>query len=884
MAHQDLHLSGTSVALHRLHQEAAARGVDLASLPYAIRTMVENLLRHQASGGATEDDLQSALNWRQNKGRGIPLHVTRVILPDSSGIPVLQGIATLRDAVDTAGGDPLTVEPRVPVDVIVDHSLQVDHFGSKDAEALNLAVEFHRNDERYRFLKWAEQAFDNITVHPPGSGIIHQLNLEKIATVIAVSGPEHTKTAHPEFVLGGDSHTPMVNALGVLGWGVGGLDAEAAMLGYPHVYPMPEVVGLRLNGRLGPGVTTTDLALTATQRLRAEGVIAAIVEYIGEGVSSLSVPERATLANMAPEYGATAGFFPVDAQTLTYLNATRSPEHARFVEDYCRANGLLRETSTPEPSYSRVIEIDLSEVKRSVAGPARPQDRLALPQVAQDFRRRLELSKTEGGFAAKPAAQSGLTHGALAIAAITACTNTSNPSVMIAAGLIAKRATELGLQVPAHVKTSLAPGSRNVARYLDELGLLSALAEIGFHVIGYGCTTCGGKSGPLVPAMAETIDQGELVAAAALSGNRNFEGRIHRQIRANYIMSPPLVIAFALAGRIDIDLETEPLGLNAKGQPVMLADLWPADDTVAALVAAAAKPQPSPNPVQTVGSQLWQSLQAPVGPRFAWDASSSYLLPSPFFDKAAGAGDRSDEIAGARVLGAYGDSLTTDHISPGGEIPMDSAAGLYLQSLGIERQAFNTYVARRCNHEVMARATFANLRIKNLLVPEVEGGVTRLLPEMEMMTVHAAAEVYRHRGLPLVVLGGKEYGTGSSRDWAAKGSVLLGVQAVIAESFERIHRSNLVSLGILPLRFQPGEGWRQLGLTGQEPITITGIRNAIARGAPLQVQAGEVAFTVTLDASTESERQLLSNGGLLRAVLNDFVGDAAPAAQKDAQA
>ncbi|MDR0810488.1 MAG: aconitate hydratase AcnA [Gemmobacter sp.] len=873
-------LSASGRRLTGIRAAAASRGLDGARLPFAVRVMVENVARHVVAGKAGEEDLVAVLNWKRNQGRGIPLHVTRVILPDSSGIPVLQGIATLRDEVARTGGNPLAVEPRVPVDVIVDHSLQVDHFGSPDAEVLNLAVEFRRNDERYRFLKWAEQAFHRITVHPPGSGIIHQLNLERIAEVITVSGDG--VTACPEFVLGGDSHTPMVNALGVLGWGVGGLDAEAAMLGYPHVTPIPEVVGVRLTGRIGAGVMTTDIALAVTQRLRAEGVVAAIIEYIGDGVARLTVPERATLANMAPEYGATAGFFPVDTRTLRYLAQTRSEAHARLVEDYCRANDLFRSEDTPEPDYSRIIEIDLAGVMRSIAGPARPQDRLALPDVADDFRCRLALPRMEGGFAAIPAPEGGIPHGSLAIAAITACTNTSNPSVMIAAGLLAKRAIELGLSVPSHVKTSLAPGSRNVARYLAELELLPALARLGFDVIGYGCTTCGGKSGPLVPAMADAIDAGELVVAAALSGNRNFEGRIHRQVKANYIMSPPLVVAFALAGRIDLDLEAEPIAVTADGRPVMLSDLWPSDAEVAELVAAAIEIAPAAASAQTAGRRMWDALASPAGPLFAWDPVSSYLLPSPFFASAASGAQRPDVIEGARVLGAYGDSLTTDHISPGGEIPEDSPAGAYLQSLGIERSAFNTYVARRCNHEVMARATFANLRIKNFLVPEVEGGVTRSAPEGEILSIYAAAESYRQQGCPLVILGGKEYGTGSSRDWAAKGSALLGVTAVIAESFERIHRSNLVSLGILPLRFLPDQGWRQLGLSGFEPLTITGIRSAIESGTPLQVQAGATSFTVTLDISTQSERQLLARGGLLREVLSDFINKSQGTAKEEA--
>jgi len=861
---------------------AGRNGVDVAALPYAMRVMAENVARHGLAGKGSEEDLAAVLRWSENRGRGVPLHVSRVILPDSSGLPVLQGLATLRDAAARAGRDPLAVEPPVPADVIVDHSLQVDRFGTSDAEALNLEAEFGRNGERYRFLKWAQQAFRRIGIFPPGSGIIHQLNLERISKVVDTMTVGGETFAFPEFVLGGDSHTPMMNALGVLGWGIGGLDAEAAMLGYAHVFPLAEVVGVRLTGRLRPGSTTTDAALAVTQRLRAAGVVAAIVEFTGEGVRHLTVPERATLSNMAPEYGATAAFFPVDGQTIRYLSATRSPQHAAFVEDYCRRNDLFRDVGGAEPAYSRIVEIDLGEIGRSVAGPSRPQDRLDLADIAADFRARLSRPLTEGGFAARPAPAGGLTHGTLAIAAITACTNTSNPSVMIAAGLLAKKAAALGLSVPAHVKTSLAPGSRNVTRYLADLGLLPALETLGFHVVGYGCTTCGGKSGPLVPEMAEVIDRANLVAAAALSGNRNFEGRIHRQIRANYIMSPPLVVAFALAGRIDIDLESEPLGVTQDGVAVRLADLWPCDAEVAALVLRAEEAK-SDAEGPTAGSRLWGMLDAPRGPLFRWDPASTYLLPSPFFDLARAASEKgiADRIDGARVLGAYGDSLTTDHISPGGEIPLESSAGRYLTGLGIEKPAFNTYVARRCNHEVMARATFANLRIKNLLVPECEGGFTRLLPEGDIIDIYDAAGIYRERGVPVIVLGGKEYGTGSSRDWAAKGSVLLGVRAVLAESFERIHRSNLVSLGILPLRFRPGEGWRQLGLTGRETFTIHGIRRAIDEGAPVTVRGDDTAFEADLDVSTRSERTLLSRGGLLMEVYDDLVagGPTAPVAE-----
>ena len=872
---------------------AARAEIALAELPYSCRVFIENLERGRLCDPKIGADAVAAmLHWRESRGVGVPLSVGRVILPDSSGLPVLLDLASLRDAVAEAGCDPAAVEPRIPVDVIVDHSLQVDVSASPDAMARNMAREFERNSERYSFLKWAQQAFRSVRVYPPGTGIIHQVNLEHIASVVTRIETPLGEIACPDFVIGGDSHTPMVNGIGVLGWGVGGIEAQAAMLGQPYVFPVPEFVGVRLTGTLPPGATTTDLVLTVTERLRRERVVSTVIEYFGPGAATLSVPSRATLANMAPEYGATAGFFPIDAQTIAYIARTRSPEHAAFVEAYARANAMFREPDLPDPLYSRVIEIDLAGVRRSVAGPRRPQDRLDLTAVARDFAGRLPQSLAEGGFAtdpetavpiATPDGPATLRHGALAIAAITACTNTSNPAVMIAAGLLARNAIAAGLTVPAWVKTSLAPGSRVVTRYLEELGLLASLETLGFGVVGYGCTTCGGKSGPLLPAMAQAIDAGGLVVAAALSGNRNFEGRIHRQIRANYIMSPPLVVAFALAGRIDIDLESEPLNGPDAQKPIRLADLWPDEAEIATLAARAGDARLFREVYgDTPSDLLWNELAAPTGLRFGWNRQSSYLVEPPFLDLAR---ERAREgvpeaLHGARVLGAYGDSLTTDHISPSGEIPVDSPAGRYLIGLGIEPKAFNTYVGRRCNHEVMARATFANLRIKNQMVPGREGGWTRLLPEREVVSVHEAATAYHEQGVPLIVLGGKDYGMGSSRDWAAKGSALLGVRAVIAESYERIHRSNLIGMGVVPLRFAEGQGWRQLGLDGTESFDIEGLSSAIDGTAPAIVTAtgaaGPIRFAVTADISTLSERACLRAGGVMAEVLAFFTRRVVP--------
>ncbi|GAA4342845.1 aconitate hydratase AcnA [Pigmentiphaga soli] len=883
---------------HHIADISQAAGRAVSDYPYVVRVLLENLCRNRAWGRpVTEADIRGLLDWQAHIGADLPLYVTRVILPDSSGLPVLQDLAALRDAVAARGGDVAAVDTRVPVDLIVDHSLQVDYWGAADAAERNLAREFERNAERYRFLKWAQQAYAGLRLFPPGTGIIHQVNLEYIAPVICrVERPDGV-WAHPDFVIGGDSHTPMVNALGVLGWGVGGIDAEAALLGQAYSFPIPRVVGVRLTGRIRPPALTTDAALLITDTLRRAGVTSCAVEFFGPAIASLTVQERATIANMAPEYGATCGYFPIDGQTLAYLRATgRSDEHVALVEAYGRANHLYRDAADPTPSYSEIVEIDLDAVLPSMAGPRRPQDRMPLARIAEDFRSRLPRPLDDGGFAAAQAPGTGaMDHGSIALAAITSCTNTSNPAVMLAAGIVARKAVARGLQPPAWIKRSLAPGSRTVTRYLEEAGLLAPLAALGFDLIGYGCTTCGGKSGPLLPEAAREIEQRGLVAAAVLSGNRNFEGRIHKLIRANYIGAPPLVVLYALAGRIDIDLAHDPIAIDPAGAPVFFHDLWPTPEEIAQAMPAATRREIFVDTYRTsaAGSSLWDTLEAPTGPLFPWDRQSHYLVEPPFFrhaDAAGGLERLERELQGARVLAAFGDSVTTDHISPGGEIPADTPAGRYLIDAGVAPNDFNSYVARRGNHEVMARATFANIRIKNLLVPGTEGGVTVHFPDRTPCTIFEAAGAYRDAGIATVILAGKEYGTGSSRDWAAKGSALLGVKAVLAESFERIHRANLVGMGVLPLAFLPGQGWRQLGLDGAESFAFLGLVDGVMEGAPITVEAtgpsGVIRFQVQAQVLTQAERQLMREGGIpasvLRACLHasgtvpDFNGETQP--------
>jgi aconitate hydratase len=880
---------------------ARAAGRDIASFPFVIRVLLENLARHRSWGAdVSDEEMQALLDWRSHMDAGLPLRVARVILPDSSGLPVLQDLAALRDAVAKLGGDVTAVDASIPFDLVIDHSLQVDYWGDENAIGRNMTREFERNAERYRFVKWAQQAFKGLRVFPPGSGIIHQINLEHISPVVQSVNRPDGRWLYPDFVIGGDSHTPMINALGVLGWGVGGIDAEAALLGHAYTFPVPEVVGVKLTGRIVAPALTTDVALFITQALRRANVTGCMVEYFGDAARALAVPERATIANMAPEYGATCGFFATDEQTLAYLRSSGRPtELIEWVEAYCRANHLWGDCAGTQPQYSRVIEIDLSEAKPCMAGPRRPQDQMPLSQIAADFRARLHQPIVDGGFGIAAAGTAGhkespaatiasplkLAHGAIVLAAITSCTNTSNPVVMLAAGLVAKKAVERGLALPTWVKASLAPGSRTVTRYLEEAGLLAPLSALGFALIGYGCTTCGGKSGPLPTEVAADIQERGPVVASVLSGNRNFDGRIHKLIRANYIGAPPMVVLYALAGRIDIDLETEPLGHDAAGRPVFMHELMPSSADIQALLPLANSRSlfESIYDPANLDGQTWRELDAPVGDHFTWDPQSTYLVEPPFFQHTPD-DDSLTKLAstlhGTRVLAAFGDSLTTDHISPGGEIPAETPPGEYLQKAGVAPRDFNSYIARRCNFHVMTRATFANIRIKNALLPGVEGGVTRHFPDGEQMTIFDAATAYQREGHTTIILAGKEYGTGSSRDWAAKGTALLGIKAVIAESFERIHRANLIGMGVIPLAFAPGDGWRQLGLTGEETFDFENVAAGVRDGSPIDVTARHdtrtVRFQTFAQVLTAAERRLLAEGGIPMSVLRGFL----PTAQK----
>ena len=860
-------------------------------LPYCLRILLENCLRNQADGFASQADIDRLVQWRPGASPfAVPVRVTRVIMPDSSGLPALMDIAALRDAVARHGGDPAAVQPLSPMDLVIDHSVTVDHYGHKDAIELNVRREFERNNERYRFFKWAQKSFGKTRVVPPGTGIIHQVHLESLAEVITTEQRDGQTVIFPEFVLGGDSHTPMINGLGVLGWGVGGVEIEAAVLGEPYISAVPQVVGVRLTGALRPGVTVTDLVLTVTNRLRAHGVTGDFIEFCGPAYAALTVFDRATIANMAPEYGATAAYFPIDAMTIDYLRQTGRPaEHVALVERYARDAGFFH--TGPEPAFSAVVELDLGTVEASLAGPKRPQDRVPLASAGSSFREALHRTVKEGGYE-RPELEAGrrstitlggvpfgFGDGSLAIAAITACTSTSNPSAMLAAGLLARKAVEAGLTVPPFVKTSMAPGSKVVTRYLEELGLLPFLETLGFFVVGYGCTTCSGKSGALVPEVAEAIERDGLIAAAVTSSNRNFEGRIHRQLRAAYLASPPLVVAFAIAGRIDLDLTREPLGHAHDGRPVFLADIWPEAAEIDRLRVQAGRPELYRDiyASMSAGTYQWNELDAPDTLQFRWDPTSTYILRPPFFDddRLAGCAGVPDSIQGARALGVYADSLTTDHIAPAGEIPLDSPAGAFLREHGVTQTNFNAYTMRRGNHHVLTRAIYAHARIRNLLAPERDGGFTLKMPERRVETVFDAAAAYRMEGTPLIVLVGRDYGMGSSRDWAAKGPALLGVRAVIAQSFERIHRSNLVALGLLPLEFAAGESVVSLGLDGTERFDVDGLADAVAHDSPVRVQARRddgttVFFRVRVVLISDVERRTIREGGIFRRVFARF--------------
>jgi aconitate hydratase len=881
------------VGIYRLDRLAELGLGRLEQLPFSIRVWLEGLLRQCNGREITESHVEGLARWDAGSpgGSELPFVPARVILQDFTGVPAVVDLAALRSAMHRLGGDPGRINPQVPVDLVIDHSVQVDMYGRAGALYYNAEREFERNRERYEFLHWAQSAFEGFRVVPPATGIVHQVNLEYLASVVVRrQEPNGGWIAFPDTLVGTDSHTTMINGLGVLGWGVGGIEAEAAMLGEPITMLPPEVVGFELVGELPEGATATDLVLLVTQILRERDVVGKFVEYYGPGVSRLSLPDRATLANMSPEYGATMGYFPVDDETLRYLRGTGRPaEQVDLVEHYTKAQGLFRTDDAPTPFYSDSLTLDLGTVEPSLAGPKRPQDRIRLSEMKPAFQAALRAPTAERGFAltedaltrtAAVDADVALGHGAVVVAAITSCTNTSNPSVMIGAGLLARKAVERGLKVPSYVKTSLAPGSTVVTRYLDAAGLTPYLEQLGFDLVGYGCTTCIGNSGPLPKEVVQAIDEGDLVAAAVLSGNRNFEGRISPHVRANYLASPPLVVAYALAGSVDTDLVGEPLGQDRDGQPVFLRDIWPGQAEIQEAVASALDPQMFEEQYADVftGGETWRAIPVPEATDlYVWDPSSTYIQEPPFWVDITLEPPHTGDVRGARVLALLGDSVTTDHVSPAGSIAADSPAGRYLLERGVSRRDFNSYGSRRGNHEVMMRGTFANIRLKNLLLPGTEGGITLHFPSGEQMSIYDAAMRYRDEGTPLVVLGGRQYGTGSSRDWAAKGVYLQGVKAVIAESYERIHRSNLVGMGVLPLQFWTGENATSLGLTGREKFDITGIAGGLEPGKEVMVRAqsddgSEVTFRAVARLDTPVEVDYYRNGGVLHTILRRMAG------------
>ena len=856
----------------------------VSSLPFSVRVLLEAALRNLDGYQVRAEDVSALANWNAANPNPIeiPFKPARVVLQDFTGVPSLVDLAALRSAMGRMGGDARRVEPLIPVDLVVDHSVQVDSFANSDALRRNAEIEFERNRERYEFLRWGANAFESFKVVPPLTGIVHQVNLEYLAKgVIARDG-----VAFPDSLVGADSHTTMINGLGVVGWGVGGIEAEAVMLGQPIYMLTPEVVGFKLDGQLPEGTTATDLTLTVVQMLREKGVVDKFVEFYGTGLTGIGLADRATIANMAPEYGATMGFFPVDDETLRYLARTgRTAAEVDVVERYAKEQGLFRTDDTPEPRFTDSLELDLSTVEPSLAGPKRPQDRIALGQMKDAFEGALRAPVGNSGFglddeAVQKRTNGALGHGAVVIAAITSCTNTSNPSVMVAAGLLAKKAAEKGLKVHAHVKTSLAPGSRVVSDYLDQAGLTPYLEQLGFHTVGYGCTTCIGNSGPLPDPVVAAIHEDDLVAASVLSGNRNFEGRVHPHVKANYLASPPLVVAYALAGRVDLDLTAEPIGVDGDGNAVFLRDLWPSQDEIGNTIARALKPDMFEARYGNVfeGNEMWNAVGGQEGDLYGWQAESTYVQEPPFFVDLSSELDAITDIRGARVLAQLGDSVTTDHISPAGSIAVDSPAGQFLIARGVEPMDFNSYGSRRGNHEVMMRGTFANIRIRNSLVPGTEGGVTVHLPSGEQMSIYDAAMRYVDEDVPSIVIAGAEYGSGSSRDWAAKGPLLLGVRAVLVESFERIHRSNLVGMGVLPLEFVDGESAESLGLTGREVYDITGLSDDLQPLQDVAVTAtdegGNVrSFSATVRIDTPVEIDYYRNGGILHTVLRGFLKD-----------
>jgi aconitate hydratase len=872
------HLDGQTYGYYSLPALARQTG-DLSRLPYSIRVLLEGVLRNCDGVKITSQNVLELAGWQpQGKRLPMPFVAGRVVLQDFTGVPVMNDLAAMRAALVRLGGDPEQVNPIVPVDLVIDHSIQVDYYGTPDAFERNVSLEFERNRERYEFLHWAQKAFRNFRVVPPSSGIIHQVNLEYLTQVALTAPGDGATLVYPETLVGTDSHTTMINGLGIVGWGVGGIEAVAAMLGEPNEFLTPDVIGIRLSGSLPEGVTPTDLTLTITQLLRKQGVVDKFVEFYGPGLAALSLSDRAMIANMTPETGATVLYFPVDEQTLNYLRLTG--RNAGLVEACYREQGLFRTAESPDPHYTVTLDLDLNTIEPSLAGPKRPQDRVALGKVKQGFQDSLTKAKTERGFGLAAAdldkksplviggTAAELTHGSVVIAAITSCTNTSNPYVMVCAGLLARKAVEKGLRTRPYVKTSLAPGSRVVTSYLEHTGLLAPLAALGFDLVGYGCTTCIGNTGPLPDEVVTAINANNLVAAAVLSGNRNFEGRVHPNAQANYLASPPLVVAYALAGTINIDMTREPLGTGSDGRPVFLADLWPSSAEINAAIQASIQPELFKHNYADIfsGNPTWNQIQSGDNRMYSWSDRSTYLQEPPFFERVSQR--TAEDIIGARALGIFGDSITTDHISPAGNIAASGAAGKYLIENGVNAADFNSYGSRRGNDRIMTRGTFGNIRLKNLLLSGQEGSFTLHLPDGEKMSIYEAAQKYRAEKVPLIVLAGKEYGTGSSRDWAAKGVLLLGVRAILAESFERIHRSNLAGMGVLPLQYLPGQNAASLGLTGRETFTLKGLAHILSPGGQITItvvreDGSRFDFNALVRLDTANEVRYFQSGGIL---------------------
>ena len=877
-AKSTLSVAGTDYDIYRLDSVAAGH---VARLPYSLKILLENLLRHADSEDVSAGDIEALASWdpQAQPSHEIAFTPARVILQDFTGVPAVVDLAAMRDAVVKLGGKAEAINPLSPAELVIDHSIQIDAYGTADALQKNKTLEFQRNQERYQFLRWGQTAFQNFAVVPPDTGIVHQVNLEYLARVVFDAEKDGAKVAYPDTVVGTDSHTTMINGLGVLGWGVGGIEAEAAMLGQPITMLIPQVIGFRLTGRLREGTTATDLVLTVTDMLRERGVVGKFVEFFGDGLGDLPLADRATLGNMAPEFGSTCGIFPIDGQTIRYLELSgRDPQRIQLVEAYAKTQGLWREDGQPDPLYTDVLELDLGDVQPSLAGPRRPQDRILLSEAAATYKHQsAELIDREPR--SVPVTRHGeafeLRDGAVLIASITSCTNTSNPSVMVGAGLLARNARARGLRAQPWVKTSLAPGSKVVSNYLQSSGLIDDLDALGFNIVGFGCTTCIGNSGPLDPKIDAAVRENDLLGCSVLSGNRNFEGRIHPLVQMNYLASPPLVVAYALAGNLDVDLQTEPLGHDAQGQPVYLKDIWPSQAEIQEIVMGNIDSTMFRASYATVfeGDENWQGLDTPTGQNFEWQPDSTYVRNPPYFDGMRKTPEPVADIHGARCLALLGDSVTTDHISPAGSIAKDGPAAAYLQANGVEPKDFNSYGSRRGNHEVMMRGTFANIRLRNRLAPGTEGGWTRYQPDGEQMSIYDAAMKYKDAGVPLVVLAGTEYGTGSSRDWAAKGTKLLGVRAVIAASYERIHRSNLIGMGVLPLQFRDGENADSLGLTGTESFDISGLDDGNAREVQVTATGGDgklTTFQARVRIDTPKERDYYANGGILHYVLREL--------------